>query len=334
MLFKLLKPILFAMDPEKAHRLTIRLLSKFYSGSKAVSLAAQAKQQPLECFGVKFKNPLGVAAGFDKDGECLDALFALGFGFVEVGTVTPRQQPGNPKPRLLRFAKEQAVINRMGFNNAGVAALKQRLEQREVEGTLGINIGKNKGTPLEKAYEDYAYCMRELYSYADFFVVNISSPNTIGLRDLQHGDYLTQLLAHLKELQQQLSEQHNCYKPLVVKLAPDLSDAELQQSVEIILTTQMDGICATNTSIDHSPLAHCLKQKEAGGLSGRLIADLSRNIVAKIRTQVGPDFPIIGVGGIDSRASAEKMQAAGANLIEVYTGLVFKGPGLVSELMK
>ncbi|MCL4106904.1 UNVERIFIED_CONTAM: hypothetical protein GTU68_004045 [Idotea baltica] len=274
--------------------------------------------------GLTFKNPVGLAAGLDKNGECIDAFGAMGFGFVEVGTVTPRPQAGNDKPRLFRLVEAEGIINRMGFNNLGVDNLIENVKKSNYDGILGINIGKNKDTPIEKGAEDYIICMEKVYQYAGYIAVNISSPNTPGLRSLQY----------VKTKQSELEAKHGKYVPLALKIAPDLSDDEISQICESLIKNKIDGVIATNTTLDRSiveGMKHC---DEAGGLSGRPVQSRSTEVVRKLHQELGDQLPIIGVGGVDSYVAAKEKMMAGAKLVQVYSGFIYKGPGLVSDIVK
>lgn len=282
--------------------------------------------------GIDFPNRVGLAAGLDKDGEYFPALSALGFGFVEIGTVTPKPQPGNGKPRLFRLPECEAIINRFGFNSGGVDALVERVRASDFSGVLGINIGKNKETSLANALDDYLLCMAKVYAYASYITVNISSPNTPDLRELQFGDYLKELLKGLKLKQEVLAERYQRYVPLVVKLSPDSTDDELKQMADVIVSAKIDGIIATNTTVDRAAISENHLAAEAGGLSGKPLLEKSLHVVNLLRSHLGKDFPIIGVGGISSPADAQAMLSAGADLLQIYSGLVYQGPGLIKKI--
>lgn len=284
--------------------------------------------------GLTFKNPVGLAAGLDKNGECIDAFGAMGFGFVEVGTVTPRPQAGNDKPRLFRLVEAEGIINRMGFNNLGVDNLIENVKRSNYDGILGINIGKNKDTPIEKGAEDYLICMEKVYQYAGYIAVNISSPNTPGLRSLQYGEALDELLAELKTKQAELEQKHGKYVPLALKIAPDLSDDEISQICESLIKNKIDGVIATNTTLDRSIVEGMKHADEAGGLSGRPVQSRSTEVVRKLHEELGDKLPIIGVGGVDSYVAAKEKMMAGAKLVQVYSGFIYKGPSLVSDIVK
>jgi dihydroorotate dehydrogenase len=281
--------------------------------------------------GIEFPNPVGLAAGFDKDGRCIDGLFALGFGFVELGTVTPRPQPGNPRPRLFRLPESQAIINRMGFNNAGVGKLGERVRRSRGRGVIGVNIGKNRATPLREAPDDYCFCLRDVYPYADYVAVNISSPNTPGLRDLQRGAEAERLLERLRRERQTLSALHGRSVPLMVKIDPDLQPEDIEGIAEDVVAYGFDGIIATNTTVSREGVAGHPLAGEAGGLSGAPLAARSTACVRQLREALGNRAAIIGVGGILDAPDARAKVGAGADLVQLYTGLIYRGPGLVRE---
>lgn len=333
----ILKPFLFLMAPEKAHHLTVALL-KFVLAIPLVNQLFKSvyhiddPRLHRRIMGLDFKNPVGLAAGFDKDGKYFRPMTALGFGFIEVGTVTPKGQIGNPQPRLFRLPQDEALINRMGFNNEGVEALVSRLKQGKPEGVIiGGNIGKNKVTPNEEATSDYTYCFEALFPYVDYFVVNVSSPNTPNLRDLQEKEPLTALLSQLQELNQQKDNP----KPILLKIAPDLTDGQLDDIVDIIHDTAIQGIIATNTTISRADLQTSDQQLEqigAGGLSGKILQARATEVIRYIRRKLPAESVIIGVGGIHSAASAIEKLEAGADLVQVYTGLVYEGPALIKQI--
>ncbi|MEX2230555.1 MAG: quinone-dependent dihydroorotate dehydrogenase [Cyclobacteriaceae bacterium] len=333
-MYKLLRPLLFLVDPEKIHALVFGML-KLPGFQPVLKLFFQFEDPRLEkkLFGLTFKNPVGLAAGFDKDAKLIDVLAGLGFGFIEIGTLTPKPQPGNNKPRLFRLPKDKALINRMGFNNEGVMAAVARLKKRKSLIIVGGNIGKNKFTPNESAHEDYVYCFNSLYAYVDYFVVNVSSPNTPGLRELQEKAPLEKLLRAVKNL----SLQKPVVKPVLLKIAPDLSPGQLDDVIAILKSTRIDGVIATNTTISRDGLQtekEELDQIGAGGLSGKPLNRASTEIIRKLRNALGKDFPIIGVGGIMCAADAiEKMQA-GADLVQLYTGFIYEGPDLIKRINK
>ncbi|GIV31597.1 MAG: dihydroorotate dehydrogenase (quinone) [Saprospiraceae bacterium] len=333
----LLRSVLFALPAEKAHELTLRLLSMAcaipgvgWLLRKRFTLTDPALER--EFFGLRFPNPVGLAAGLDKNGRYLDALACLGFGFLEVGTVTPRPQSGNPKPRLFRLPADRAIINRMGFNNEGVDTLVKRLRKSRPKGLIiGGNIGKNKDTPNERAIEDYEYCFTALHPYVDYFVVNVSSPNTPGLRALQERRPLTAILQRMVELNQQMQLK----RPILLKISPDLNAQQLDEIAEIVRETGIDGIIATNTTIGRADLNTPEEEVVAmgpGGLSGAPLREDATRVLVHMRKALGPDFPLIGVGGIDSPEAALERLHAGANLLQVYTGLIYEGPALVRRI--
>lgn len=326
-MYQYLRPLIFLLDPERAHQLTIQLLSKIIKKKMTPVVS-----HPQQLWGLHFPNRVGVAAGFDKNGECIDALLSLGFGFVEVGTVTPLPQEGNPKPRLYRLPKARAVINRMGFNNKGVDYLVERLKARQVPGIVGVNIGKNKETANDQAYRDYLICLKKVYAYADYIVINISSPNTPGLRDLQSEAYLTTLLQHVTVARDELRMTHRKRVPLLVKLSPDFLYQELATFIDVLLKNHIDGVIATNTTVSRDGVGDLPHAAEAGGLSGRPLSKRSTEMLREIKKNTQDRLVIIGVGGIDGIESAQEKFAAGANLIQVYTGLIYEGPALVKAL--
>jgi dihydroorotate dehydrogenase len=289
---------------------------------------------PIDCLGLRFPNVLGLAAGMDKSASAVEAWAALGFGFVEVGTLTPRPQPGNPKPRLFRLPEHEALINRMGFNNPGIHAAVKRLEKRRTKAVVGVNIGKNFDTPNEKAVDDYLYCLKAAYPVADYIAVNISSPNTKGLRDLQAEESIRQLLSALKNEQASLQKEHGKKVPMLVKIAPDLDGAQIEALARVFNELAVDGVIATNTTISREAVAGHLLEKEAGGLSGAPVTERSTLVIQAFRMLLRPETPIIGVGGILSGADAEAKLKAGASLVQVYSGLVYRGPGLIRHVLE
>jgi dihydroorotate dehydrogenase len=331
-MYALARSLLFALDAERAHGLT---LAGLRAGHRLglLGLAAAPPAQPVELMGLTFANRIGLAAGFDKNASCIDAIGALGFGFVEVGTLTPRGQPGNPRPRVFRLPQARAVINRMGFPNEGVAAAAVRLRRRRYTGVCGVNIGKNADTPLEEATGDYIAALRAVYEFADYVTLNISSPNTQGLRQLQEGQQLRPLLQALLEVRAELAERIGWKVPLVVKLSPDLATDELAATAQVIRELSLDGVIATNTTLDRTAVAGLPHAQRPGGLSGEPLQARSVAVVRELRALLGPQMPLIGVGGISSAADAAAMLGAGADLIQIYTGLIYRGPALVRELV-
>lgn len=333
-LYALARPLLFSLDPEKAHDLTLPALRSAASMGLTRLLPPPASA-PRTVMGLHFPNPVGLAAGLDKDGACIDGLAALGFGFIEVGTVTPRAQPGNPKPRMFRLPQAQALINRMGFNNSGVDAFIRNVQAsrfyQEQRGILGLNIGKNADTPIERATDDYLHCLEKVYPYAAYVTVNISSPNTKNLRQLQQSSELDALLAALKQAQARLADAHGRYAPLVLKIAPDLEEEQIATIAGALMRHGIDGVIASNTTITRDTVQGLAHAGEAGGLSGAPVRDLSTRVIRRLNQQLQGAIPIIGVGGILSGADAREKTAAGASLVQLYTGLIYRGPSLVRE---
>ncbi|PIJ58430.1 quinone-dependent dihydroorotate dehydrogenase [Erwinia aphidicola] len=333
MYYPFVRKALFQLDPERAHDLTLQQLTRL-SGTPFTGLIRQSLPfKPVTCMGLTFKNPLGLAAGLDKNGECIDAFGAMGFGFIEIGTVTPRPQPGNDKPRMFRVVEAEGIINRMGFNNLGVDNLVENVKKAHFDGILGINIGKNKDTPVEQGKEDYLICMDKIYPYAGYIAINISSPNTPGLRSLQYGEALDDLLVAIKTRQNDLQQIHHKYVPVAVKIAPDLSEEELIQVAESLLRHNIDGVIATNTTLDRELVKGLKHADEAGGLSGRPVQSRSTEIIRRLASELQGRIPIIGVGGIDSLVSAREKMAAGASLVQIYSGFIYKGPPLIKEIV-
>ncbi len=322
------------MDAEDAHHLTLRMLRAAGRTGLAGVLGKRGPDSPRTVMGLTFSNPVGLAAGLDKDGACIDGLAALGFGFIEVGTVTPRAQPGNPRPRIFRLPEADALINRMGFNNGGVDQFVANVQAARYRGVLGLNIGKNADTPMERAAEDYLYCLERVYPFASYVTINISSPNTKNLRQLQGAGELDALLGALKDKQQRLSDLHGKLVPLALKIAPDLDDEQIKSIAGTLLALRIDGVIATNTTLSRTAVAGMAHGDEAGGLSGRPVFDASNEVIRKLRAEVGTEVPIIGVGGIFSGADARAKLAAGASLVQIYTGLIYRGPALVTECVE
>ena len=331
-MYPLVRPFLFAFDAERAHGLALSALELAWRTGTTPLLAARPAPMPTSVFGLDFPNPVGLAAGLDKNGEHIDALFGLGFGFVEIGTVTPRPQAGNPKPRLFRLPQHAAIINRMGFNNAGVDALVRNVERSSQRtGPLGINIGKNKDTPNEDALSDYLACMEKVYPLADYITVNISSPNTAGLRELQEEQALRRLVGGLREAQERLASQHGRRVPMLVKVAPDLSDRDIEAAARVLSELEVDGVIATNTTIGREGVEHDRRAAESGGLSGAPLLGQSTLVLRRLRARLPERIPLIGVGGIQSGADAVAKMSAGATLVQCYSGLIFRGPALIGE---
>lgn len=330
-MYALARPFLFHLDPERAHDLGLRAMEATYRTGLTPLLTGRIKPLPTQAFGLEFPNPVGLAAGLDKNGEHVDALLALGFGFIEIGTVTPRPQLGNAKPRLFRLPGDQAIINRLGFNNRGVGILIGNLGRARRRGIVGINIGKNRDTPNERAAEDYLFCMERAYAVADYLVVNISSPNTEGLRELQATEPLTVLLGTLREAQEKLASQHGRRTPMLIKIAPDLTEAETDLLAGVLSRAHVDGVIATNTTIDRLMIRGHRLAGEGGGLSGAPLYARSTNVLRRLRSRLDRSIPTIGVGGILSGADAAGKVAAGATLVQCYTGLIYRGPALIGE---
>lgn len=333
-LYPLTRPLLFSLDAELAHEITLKLLKLSHQSGLGGLTYGSKIEKPLRVMGLDFKNPLGLAAGLDKNGDYIDGLAALGFGFIEIGTVTPRPQPGNPKPRLFRLPKHQAIINRMGFNNLGIDHLLEQVGKCQYKGILGINIGKNADTPLENATEDYLIGLRKAYLAASYITINISSPNTKNLRQLQQGDEIKQLLSALKEEQLQLQSTYGKYTPIAVKIAPDLSDDEVIHIAGLLLEFSIDGVIATNTTIARDKVQDHKHGNEAGGLSGAPVKDSSTHVVKGLAAQLNGKLPIIAAGGILSAADAQEKINAGASLLQIYSGLIYQGPQLIEDVLQ
>jgi dihydroorotate dehydrogenase len=332
--YPLLRQILFQMDPETAHDWTRTLMCLPGAGLLARIAACGIPDAPRRVMGIDFPNPVGLAAGLDKDGECIPVWRALGFGFVEIGTVTPRAQPGNPRPRLFRLPRARALINRMGFNNQGVDRLVERVRRAGDRGVLGINIGKNADTPIERATDDYRLGLRKVYPWASYVAVNISSPNTPGLRDLQYGAPLDRLLDALKTEQARLAAEHGRYVPLAIKIAPDLADADLPTVGRALIRHELDAVIATNTTLSRAGVEGLPHAAETGGLSGAPLLARSTAVVGQLREILAGQLPIIAVGGILSGADAAAKIAAGASLVQLYTGFIYRGPDLIREAVE
>ncbi len=333
--YALARPFLFGLDAERAHELTLDAIAALQHTPAQCLWAQPRVADPVTVAGLRFPNRVGLAAGLDKNGRCIDGLGALGFGFVEVGTVTPLAQPGNPRPRMFRLPQAQALINRMGFNNDGLAAFVAQVRRstrfRAAGGIVGLNIGKNAATPFERAADDYLAALEGVYRHADYVVVNVSSPNTQNLRALQRDDALDALLAALRERRDALAAQHGRSVPLFVKIAPDLDDAQVDAVAQALRRHGIDGVVATNTTVARDAVRGLPHADEAGGLSGRPVLAASNRVIARLRAALGPGYPIVGVGGVISAADALAKREAGADLVQIYTGLIYRGPALVAE---
>lgn len=330
MLYSISRDALFCLDAERAHELTLAMFSRFPVVSTA-AFRQKISSGGRTVMGLDFPNPVGLAAGLDKNGECIRAWQALGFGFIEVGTVTPRPQPGNPRPRMFRLPQQQALINRLGFNNKGVDYLIRQVDRSGYRGILGVNIGKNFDTPLERARDDYLHCLEKAYSRASYITVNISSPNTQGLRDLQKGEALDPLLSSLKAAQQRLCDQHSRYVPIAVKIAPDMDNQALGSVADSLRRHAMDAVIATNTTISRPGLKGVDYADEQGGLSGSPLCALSTDRIRALGEMLAGELPIIGAGGILEGADAAAKCRAGAELVQIYTGFIYRGPALIRE---
>lgn len=331
-IYSLAKPLLFQLDAERAHDVTLNSL-KLADQAGVLSLFAKPPLcRPRQVMGLSFPNPVGLAAGLDKNGAYIDGLAALGFGFIEVGTVTPRPQPGNPKPRLFRVIKAQGIINRFGFNNLGVDNLIENVKHVKYRGILGINIGKNFDTPNERAVDDYLICLRKVYAYASYVTVNISSPNTRNLRQLQEKDALGGLLATLKAEQVKLADRHGHYVPIALKIAPDLEAEQVNEIADLLLEHSIDGVIATNTTLSREAVAGLPNANEAGGLSGAPVREKSTLVIRQLAARLQQRIPIIGVGGILDGHNAMAKIEAGASLVQIYSGLIYRGPALVNDI--
>ena len=336
MFYPLLRPLLFALDPETAHDAAFAGLDAATACGVARAFAPRARSSPVPAMGLTFPNRVGLAAGLDKNAAHIDGLATLGFGFIECGTVTPRPQPGNPKPRMFRLPAAEALINRLGFNNDGVERFLRNVASARFGPArgdiLGLNIGKNFDTPNARAVDDYLYCLNAVYAHASYVTINISSPNTKGLRELQEDAALEALLVALKAEQAKLAQRHGKYTPVVIKLAPDLDSSELRRIARSLVAHAIDGVIATNTTVDRSAVAGQPGANEAGGLSGRPLREKSTAVIRTLAAELAGALPIIGVGGIMSGADAREKLAAGATLVQIYTGLIYKGPELVAEI--
>jgi dihydroorotate dehydrogenase len=338
-MFQLFRPALFALDPETAHHATLSALKTAHCLGTLPLLVKRPADDPRTVMGLTFPNPVGLAAGLDKNGAYIDALAALGFGFIEIGTITPLPQPGNPKPRLFRLPEAQGIINRMGFNNEGVDALVENVKRAKYTGILGINIGKNAATPIEKAADDYLICLRKVYLHASYIAINISSPNTKNLRQLQGGDELDALLAQLKAEQEKLAQQHGKYVPLAVKIAPDLDAEQIKNIAALLVKHRIDGVIATNTTLSREGVEGLPHGNETGGLSGAPVREKSTVVIRQLAAELNAcaeqsrssALPIIGVGGITKGEHALEKIQAGASLVQFYSGMIYRGWELVAE---
>jgi dihydroorotate dehydrogenase len=331
-MYSFFNPLLFKLEPEVSHHAALDALDKAYRCGVLALMAPRVPDDPRTVMGLTFRNPVGLAAGLDKDGKYIDALAALGFGSLEIGTVTPLAQPGNPRPRLFRLPEARAIINRMGFNNHGVDALVENVKRAKYSGILGINIGKNAITPIDQAANDYLTCLRKVYGHASYVAVNISSPNTQNLRQLQGGDELSALLSQLKEEQTRLSDLHGKYVPIAVKIAPDLETEQVKQIADILVKQRMDGVIATNTTLSRIGVMHLAHGRETGGLSGAPVRDKSTVVIRQLAAELKGALPIIGVGGILNGEDAQEKIDAGASLVQIYSGMIYRGPELIAEV--
>ena len=330
-MYPLLRNALFKLPPETAHHLTLSGLNALYRLGLCGLVSPAIPDDERTVMGLNFPNPVGLAAGLDKNGACIDGLASLGFGFIEIGTITPLPQPGNPKPRLFRLPEASAIINRMGFNNMGVDALIANVKRADYKGILGINIGKNAATPIENAASDYLACLNRVYAHASYITVNISSPNTKNLRQLQDEAALDDLLTKLKASQEALADKHGRYVPIALKIAPDMEDDQIAQIASLLMQHSIDGVIATNTTLSRAGVEHLAHGSEAGGLSGAPVREKSTALIEKLAVHLQGALPIIGAGGILSGADAAEKISAGASLVQLYSGLIYRGPRLVSE---
>ncbi len=333
MFYKIAQSVMFQMDPERAHNLAIGSLKRTANTPLTAFYAQSIASKPVTCIGITFPNPVGLAAGLDKDGEAIDAFHAMGFGHVEVGTVTPRPQPGNDLPRLFRLKPAKGIINRMGFNNKGVDNLVANLKAKKIDILVGVNIGKNKDTPVEEGKNDYLICMEKVYAYAAYIAVNISSPNTPGLRTLQYGDLLDDLLSSLKAKQTELAEKHGKYVPIALKIAPDLTEEEIASIAASLIKNKFDAAIATNTTLSRDGVSGLANANETGGLSGKPLTELSTKVIKQLATELKGAIPIIGVGGINSAQDALAKFDAGATLVQIYSGFIYQGPKLIKDIV-
>ena len=330
-MYALLRPALFKLDPETAHHLTLKGLNTLNTLGLSSLVAARIQDDPRTVMGLSFPNPVGLAAGLDKNGEYINGLAALGFGYIEIGTITPLPQPGNPLPRLFRLPEAQAIINRMGFNNQGVDALIANVQRANYSGILGINIGKNAATPMEQAADDYLICLRKVYAYANYVTVHLSSPNTQNLRQLQDEAALNNLLSLLKAEQQKLADLHGKYVPIALKIAPDMESEQITQISQLLMKHRIDGVIATNTTLSRVGVENIPQGDETGGLSGAPVREKANIVIRQLARELHNELPIIGVGGILSGADALDKIKAGASLVQIYSGLIYTGPSLIRD---
>lgn len=331
-MFDIARHALHALTPEMAHDITMAWLKRTQRTMLDFTFKQSLISKPVTVAGITFPNSVGLAAGMDKNGECVDAFSAMGFGHVEIGTVTPKAQPGNDKPRIFRIPEKQAIINRMGFNNAGVDHLVEQVKRCKAANIIGINIGKNKVTPEEQALDDYLYGLKRAYAHADYVAVNISSPNTPGLRNLQYGEALDTLLTGLKTAQTSLADEHGKYVPVFIKIAPDLSEEEITSIAKSLIGAKMDGVIATNTTLARDRVQGYQHADETGGLSGAVLTDMSLQVTHMLAKALDGAMPIIGVGGIDSAEAAKERIAAGASLVQIYSAFIYQGPALINKI--
>jgi len=334
MFYSIAQKIMMRIDPEKVHDWVLGFFHKTGNSLFNRFYSQKVKSDPVEVMGITFPNCVGLAAGLDKDGEAIDAFHKMGFGHIEVGTVTPKPQSGNPKPRMFRVKEEEAIINRMGFNNKGVDNLVENLKARRSNILVGVNIGKNKDTPLDEGKNDYLMCMEKVYPHAAYITVNISSPNTPGLRSLQYGELLNELLSELKVKQHVLTEAHGRYVPLALKISPDLSEKEIDSIAVSLLENKFDAVIATNTTLDRQGIIGLQHAEENGGLSGCPLFHSSTAVIAKLHSKLQKRIPIIGVGGINNAHDAQMKFDAGADLVQIYTGFIYQGPVLIKQIIK
>ena len=330
--YSLARPFLFGLDPESAHDLTMNSIARMQNTPLQCAWSQARVNDPVELAGLRFPNRIGLAAGLDKNGRCIDGLGAMGFGFIEVGTVTPKAQPGNPKPRMFRLPQAHALINRLGFNNDGIGAFVDNVKRarfRRSGGILGLNIGKNAATPIDQAAADYLLCLDGVYPHADYVTLNVSSPNTQNLRDLQRDDALDALLGEVQRRRERLAATHGRRVPVFLKIAPDLDEAQVDAIAAMLKRHGLDGVIATNTTTQRDAVKNLPHGEEAGGLSGAPVFAASNRVIAQLRAALGSAFPIIGVGGVMSADDAKAKIAAGANLVQIYTGFIYHGPPLV-----